>query len=60
MTKKREIPFHLDMSFDEALRRAAQTNPVELAKKKSTKKRKKAATRKAEPASADQPGRQNE
>jgi hypothetical protein len=59
MTKKREKPFHLDMSFDEALRRTAQTNPVELAKKKPTKKRK-ATTRKAKPASPDQPGRQNE
>jgi hypothetical protein len=28
---KRKKPFHLDMSFDKALRRYAQTNPKELA-----------------------------
>lgn len=43
MTKKREKPLHLDMSFDEALRRVAQTDPRELPKSKPAKKRKKAA-----------------
>jgi hypothetical protein len=32
MTKKREKPLHLDMSFDEALRRVAQTDPRQLPK----------------------------
>jgi hypothetical protein len=41
MTKKREKPLHLDMSFDEALRRVAQTDPRELPPPKK-KKRKKA------------------
>jgi hypothetical protein len=44
MTKKREKPLHLDMSFDEALKRVAQTDPRELpkVKTKAAKKRKKA------------------
>lgn len=41
---KHEKPFHLDMSFDEALKRFAQTDPAELdepakAKKAERKKR---------------------
>jgi hypothetical protein len=56
MTKKREKPLHLDMSFDEALKRVAQTDPRELPKAPA-KKRKKAVTRKAQTVSPDQPGR---
>jgi hypothetical protein len=37
MTKKREKPFHLDMSFDEALRRVVQTDPHQLYAQKSVK-----------------------
>ena len=39
---KHEKPFHLDMNFDEALRRYAQTDPRKLPapKKKPAKKRK--------------------
>jgi hypothetical protein len=36
--KKREKPLHLDMSFDEALKRFAQTDPRELRRKKEKKK----------------------
>jgi len=40
MTKKREKPFHLDMGFDEALKRVAQTDPRELPQpKKKTRKK---------------------
>jgi hypothetical protein len=39
MTKKRDKPLHLDMSFDEALKRAAQTDPRELPKPKKAKKK---------------------
>jgi hypothetical protein len=39
---KREKPFHLDMPFDEALRRYAQTEPRELpAKEKNPNQKKK-------------------
>jgi hypothetical protein len=54
MTKKRDKPLHLDMSFDEALRRAAQTDPRELPAKPQ-KKRKKATKRKAQAASPNPP-----
>lgn len=40
MSKKREKPFHLDMSLDEALKRFVQTDPRELADKKKKVKRK--------------------
>jgi hypothetical protein len=40
MTKKRQKPLHLDMSFDEALRRVAQTDPRELPKPKPKKGKK--------------------
>jgi hypothetical protein len=39
MTKKRDKPLHLDMSFDEALKRFAQTNSKELRQKKRAKKK---------------------
>jgi hypothetical protein len=35
---KREKPFHLDMSFDEALKRFAQADPKELAEPGKIKK----------------------
>jgi hypothetical protein len=40
---KHEKPFHLDMPFDEVLRRYAQTDPREVAEreKKAKEKRKK-------------------
>jgi hypothetical protein len=37
---KRERPLHLDMGFDEALKRVAQTDPRDLPSQKSTKKTK--------------------
>lgn len=41
---KREKPFHLDMPFDEALQRYAQTDPREVAEKeKKAKKRRRSA-----------------
>jgi hypothetical protein len=42
---KREKPFHLDMPFDEALRRYAQADPREVAEreKKAKKRRQRAA-----------------
>jgi hypothetical protein len=42
MTKKREKPLHLDMTFDEALKRVAQTDPRQLppAKPKKAKRKK--------------------
>jgi hypothetical protein len=46
---KHEKPLHLDMSFDEALRRVAQTDPRELTaekKKPEKRKRKSSATKK--------------
>jgi DNA primase len=48
MTKKREKPLHLDMSFDEALKRFAQTIPQQLPKKKPKRK---TATKRKTPAS---------
>jgi hypothetical protein len=45
MTKKREKPFHLDMSFDEALKRFVQTDPRELPNPKKAKKKKRASKR---------------
>jgi hypothetical protein len=43
---KHEKPLHWDMSFDEALRRVAQTDPRELPKPKRAKqKQKRALTR---------------
>jgi hypothetical protein len=39
MTKKKhEKPLHLDMSFDEALRRVAQADPRELKRPKKPKR----------------------
>lgn len=35
---KHEKPFHLDMSFDEALRRFAQTDPQEVEEPDKSKK----------------------
>ena len=48
MTKKRDKPLHLDMSFDEALKRVAQTDPRELPKPKvkTAAKRKKVTKKK--------------
>jgi hypothetical protein len=50
---KHEKPFHLDMPFDEALRRYAQTDPRELAppqeKAKKQKKRRRSLVRPARP-----------
>jgi len=48
MTKKHDKPLHLDMSFDEALKRFAQTDPRELSKNDQAKpkKRKRRAKRK--------------
>jgi hypothetical protein len=45
---KREKPFHLDMPFDEALKRYAQADPreAEEQEKKVTKRRKRANQRK--------------
>jgi hypothetical protein len=40
MTKKHDKPLHLDMSFDEALKRFAQTDPRQIPKEKKTKARK--------------------
>lgn len=37
MMAKREKPFHLDMSFDEALRRYVETDPRELNDPKGAK-----------------------
>jgi hypothetical protein len=37
MTKKREKPLHLDLSFDEALRRYVRTDPPEIAKRPKQK-----------------------
>jgi hypothetical protein len=49
MTKKHDKPLHLDMSFDEALRRVAQTDPRELEKPKAktAAKRKKVTKKRA-------------
>jgi hypothetical protein len=56
MTKKREKPLHIDMSFDEALKRSAQTDPRELKKsKKTTKKRSKSSLRSYPPARRPDP-----
>jgi hypothetical protein len=48
MKKKRQKPFHLDMNFDEALKRFGQTDSRELpaAIPKSAKRKKRAAPRK--------------
>jgi hypothetical protein len=40
MTKKRDKPLHLDLSFDEALKRVAQTDPRELPREKKAKSKK--------------------
>jgi hypothetical protein len=40
MTKKRDKPLHIDMSFDEALKRFAQTEPRELSKDARTPRKK--------------------
>jgi hypothetical protein len=45
MTKKREKQFHLDMSFDEALKRFAQTNPPEVPAPKPKKGKNKESRR---------------
>jgi hypothetical protein len=45
MIKKRQKPFHLDTSFDEALKRFAQTDPHEIAATKQPKKAKKKRAR---------------
>ena len=53
---KREKPFHLDMPFDEALRRYAQADPREVAERE--KKAKAARLKRKRPAKhvpADQP-----
>jgi hypothetical protein len=63
MTKKRDKPLHLDMSFDEALRRVAQTDPRELPKpqakaapkKKMIKKKKRSVARAVPPRSEKRP-----
>lgn len=49
MTKKHEKPPHLDMSFDEALKRFAQTDPRELPndERKAKKNPKKSPRRKS-------------
>jgi hypothetical protein len=49
MTKKHDKPLHLDMSFDEALKRAVQTDPRELPKPevKASSKRKKATKKRS-------------
>ncbi len=52
---KREKPFHLDMPFDEALRRYAQTAPHEL-EKIQKKRRPKLKRNVAQPSA---PGPQN-
>jgi len=46
---KREKPFHLDMPFDEALRRYTQADPREVSEreKKAKKQRQKRATKSA-------------
>jgi hypothetical protein len=50
MTKKRDKPLHIDMSFDEALKRFAQTDPREIAaKRKKPKTPRKASSPKAAP-----------
>jgi hypothetical protein len=41
MTKKREKPLHLDMSFDEALKRFVQTDPREFPAPKPKKAKRK-------------------
>lgn len=43
--KKYEKPLHLDMPFDEALRRYAQTDPRELPEKNKRKAKKKQTKR---------------
>jgi hypothetical protein len=53
MTKKREKPFHLDMSFDEALKRFAQTDPRELATEKNKPKKRRRSS-KSSPSAATQ------
>jgi hypothetical protein len=40
---KREKPFHLDMPFDEALRRYVQADPEQLNKKQTIRKPKRKA-----------------
>jgi hypothetical protein len=59
MTKKREKPFHLDMSFDEALKRYAQTDSREPTKanKKPTKATKKGARSRSNPKLPSQPNK---
>ena len=54
---KHEKPLRLDMSFDEALRRYAQTSPQELEKKKGMKKPNKssAAMPRSEPSPTKRP-----
>jgi len=44
---KREKPFHLDMSFDEALKRVAQTDPQQLSVKEKLTKGKRRKTKKS-------------
>ena len=45
MTKKHDKPPHLDMSFDEALRRVAQTDPRELLAVEKKKRKRQPAQR---------------
>ena len=49
MMAKREKPFHLDMPFDEALRRYAEADPREVAdrEKKARRQRRKRASKSA-------------
>jgi len=51
--KKYEKPFHIDMPFDEALRRYARADPHEVAEreKKAKKKRRKTLARTNTPSS---------
>jgi hypothetical protein len=49
MTKKRDKPFHLDMSFDEALKRFAQTDARELPAPKKTTRNNQKRKRRAHP-----------
>ena len=58
MATKREKPFHLDLSFDEALKRYIGTNPRELdepTKSKRQRERSKRLLPKPKPDSGKQP-----
>jgi hypothetical protein len=55
MKTKREKPLHLEMSFDEALKRFVQTDPRELAKPKKATKKKRASKRRSRSALSTAP-----